>query len=140
MFAGVHAIAYAFPNVRLITTGVDKKVNDKFHIIPGIGERAVVCLKIFTHERIQMLILGVQETSAIDISGLKKRTTCTQQDRRTTKREVGRRRMKLNCSCILDQFLAIFFGSECSKDKSPLMGAATLLIACYSASNHHCWG
>ncbi|XP_028858693.1 uridine-cytidine kinase-like 1 isoform X1 [Denticeps clupeoides] len=34
---GVHSVAYAFPKVRIITTAVDKKVNDKFHIIPGIG-------------------------------------------------------------------------------------------------------
>lgn len=36
---GVHSVAYAFPRVRIITTAVDKKVNDKFHIIPGIGKR-----------------------------------------------------------------------------------------------------
>ncbi|XP_066527142.1 uridine-cytidine kinase-like 1 isoform X2 [Hoplias malabaricus] len=34
---GVHSIAYAFPQVKIITTAVDKKVNDLFHIIPGIG-------------------------------------------------------------------------------------------------------
>ncbi|XP_078718830.1 uridine-cytidine kinase-like 1 isoform X1 [Lampetra fluviatilis] len=34
---GVHSVAYAFPSVKIITTAVDKKVNDKFHIIPGIG-------------------------------------------------------------------------------------------------------
>ncbi|KAL4655332.1 uridine-cytidine kinase-like 1 isoform X4 [Arapaima gigas] len=34
---GVHSVAYAFPQVRIITTAVDKKVNDLFHIIPGIG-------------------------------------------------------------------------------------------------------
>uniref|UniRef100_A0A673MEW3 uridine/cytidine kinase n=1 Tax=Sinocyclocheilus rhinocerous TaxID=307959 RepID=A0A673MEW3_9TELE len=34
---GVHSVAYAFPKVRIITTAVDKKVNDEFHIIPGIG-------------------------------------------------------------------------------------------------------
>uniref|UniRef100_A0A674D8F6 Uridine-cytidine kinase n=1 Tax=Salmo trutta TaxID=8032 RepID=A0A674D8F6_SALTR len=34
---GVHSVAYAFPKVRIITTAVDKNVNDKFHIIPGIG-------------------------------------------------------------------------------------------------------
>lgn len=36
---GVHSVAYAFPQVKIITTAVDKKVNDLFHIIPGIGER-----------------------------------------------------------------------------------------------------
>lgn len=34
---GVHSVAYAFPKVRIITTAVDKDVNDQFHIIPGIG-------------------------------------------------------------------------------------------------------
>ncbi|XP_057209343.1 uridine-cytidine kinase-like 1 isoform X2 [Triplophysa rosa] len=34
---GVHSVAYAFPKVRIITTAVDKKVSDEFHIIPGIG-------------------------------------------------------------------------------------------------------
>lgn len=36
---GVHSVAYAFPQVKIITTAVDKKVNDLFHIIPGIGEQ-----------------------------------------------------------------------------------------------------
>ncbi|NXA44067.1 UCKL1 protein, partial [Eudromia elegans] len=36
---GVHSVAYAFPRVRIITTAVDKRVNEEFHIIPGIGER-----------------------------------------------------------------------------------------------------
>lgn len=35
---GVHSVAYAFPQVKIITTAVDKEVNDLFHIIPGIGE------------------------------------------------------------------------------------------------------
>nr|XP_020668063.1 uridine-cytidine kinase-like 1 isoform X6 [Pogona vitticeps]XP_020668064.1 uridine-cytidine kinase-like 1 isoform X7 [Pogona vitticeps] len=34
---GVHSVAYAFPQVKIITTAVDKKVNDVFRIIPGIG-------------------------------------------------------------------------------------------------------
>ncbi|XP_034448486.1 uridine-cytidine kinase-like 1 [Hippoglossus hippoglossus] len=34
---GVHSVAYAFPQVKIITTAVDKKVNDLFHIIPGMG-------------------------------------------------------------------------------------------------------
>uniref|UniRef100_A0A8C4H5H3 Uridine-cytidine kinase n=1 Tax=Dicentrarchus labrax TaxID=13489 RepID=A0A8C4H5H3_DICLA len=38
---GVHSVAYAFPKVRIITTAVDKEVNDQFHIIPGIGEEVV---------------------------------------------------------------------------------------------------
>ncbi|XP_064617235.1 uridine-cytidine kinase-like 1 [Liolophura sinensis] len=35
--SGVHTIAYAFPKVKIVTTDVDKEVNDKFHILPGIG-------------------------------------------------------------------------------------------------------
>jgi uridine kinase len=38
---GVHSVAYAFPRVRIITTAVDKRVNDLFRIIPGIGESIV---------------------------------------------------------------------------------------------------
>ncbi|XP_065142386.1 uridine-cytidine kinase-like 1 isoform X2 [Paramisgurnus dabryanus] len=34
---GVHSVAYAFPQVKIITTAVDKQVNHLFHIIPGIG-------------------------------------------------------------------------------------------------------
>ena len=34
---GVHSLAYAFPQVKIITTAVDKKVNDLLHIIPGMG-------------------------------------------------------------------------------------------------------
>lgn len=37
---GVHSVAYAFPQVRILTTAVDKRVNDLFRIIPGIGEAA----------------------------------------------------------------------------------------------------
>ncbi|NWQ69393.1 UCKL1 protein, partial [Neopipo cinnamomea] len=40
---GVHSVAYAFPHVRIITTAVDKRVNEEFHIIPGIGEGTRVC-------------------------------------------------------------------------------------------------
>ncbi|KAK3602594.1 hypothetical protein CHS0354_034318 [Potamilus streckersoni] len=34
---GVHSVAYAFPKVNIVTTAVDKEVNEKFHILPGIG-------------------------------------------------------------------------------------------------------
>ncbi|KAM9017502.1 uridine-cytidine kinase-like 1 [Ara ararauna] len=34
---GVHSVAYAFPRVHIITTAVDKRINEEFHIIPGIG-------------------------------------------------------------------------------------------------------
>lgn len=35
--SGVHNIAYAFPRVRIVTSAVDPMVNDKFYVIPGIG-------------------------------------------------------------------------------------------------------
>lgn len=35
--SGVHTIAYAFPKVQIVTTSVDPEVNDKFYILPGIG-------------------------------------------------------------------------------------------------------
>ncbi|CAL4066618.1 unnamed protein product, partial [Meganyctiphanes norvegica] len=34
---GVHNIAYAFPKVKIVTTAVDPCVNEKFYIVPGIG-------------------------------------------------------------------------------------------------------
>lgn len=37
---GVHSVAYAFPQVRIVTSQVDPEVNDKFHIIPGFGSFA----------------------------------------------------------------------------------------------------
>lgn len=35
--SGVHSVAYAFPKVKIVTTAVDKEVNDQFHILPGLG-------------------------------------------------------------------------------------------------------
>lgn len=35
--SGVHTIAYAFPNVKIVTTAVDPEINEKFHVLPGIG-------------------------------------------------------------------------------------------------------
>uniref|UniRef100_A0A672P4B3 Uridine-cytidine kinase 1-like 1a n=1 Tax=Sinocyclocheilus grahami TaxID=75366 RepID=A0A672P4B3_SINGR len=35
---GVHSVAYAFPRVKIITTAVDKSLDDLFHVIPGIGD------------------------------------------------------------------------------------------------------
>uniref|UniRef100_A0A3Q2ZUQ1 Uridine-cytidine kinase n=1 Tax=Kryptolebias marmoratus TaxID=37003 RepID=A0A3Q2ZUQ1_KRYMA len=37
---GVHSVAYAFPKVKIITTAVDKSLDDFFHAVPGIGERS----------------------------------------------------------------------------------------------------
>ncbi|PIK33116.1 putative uridine-cytidine kinase-like 1 isoform X2 [Apostichopus japonicus] len=35
--SGIHSVAYAFPKVKLVTTAVDKELNENFHIVPGIG-------------------------------------------------------------------------------------------------------
>ena len=35
--AGVHAIAYAFPAVKIITSAVDPEIDESFHVIPGMG-------------------------------------------------------------------------------------------------------
>ena len=35
--SGVHTIAYAFPDVKIVTSAVDPEINDKFHVLPGIG-------------------------------------------------------------------------------------------------------
>lgn len=35
--SGVHTIAYAFPKVKIVTSAVDPEVNEKFYVIPGIG-------------------------------------------------------------------------------------------------------
>jgi len=35
--SGVHTIAYAFPGVKIITSAVDPEINEKFHVLPGIG-------------------------------------------------------------------------------------------------------
>lgn len=34
---GVHSIAYAFPGVRIVTTALDPEINEKFYVLPGIG-------------------------------------------------------------------------------------------------------
>ena len=34
---GVQSVAYAFPKVNIVTTAVDKEINEDFHILPGIG-------------------------------------------------------------------------------------------------------
>ncbi|XP_077079661.1 uridine-cytidine kinase-like 1 [Siphateles boraxobius] len=35
---GVSSVAYAFPRVKIITTAVDKSLDDLLHLIPGIGD------------------------------------------------------------------------------------------------------
>ena len=39
---GVQAVAYAFPKVKMISAALDEKVNDLYHIIPGVGEQKCV--------------------------------------------------------------------------------------------------
>ncbi|KAL5290943.1 UCKL1 family protein [Megaselia abdita] len=34
---GVHSIAYAFPRVKIVTSALDPEINEKFYVIPGIG-------------------------------------------------------------------------------------------------------
>ncbi|XP_058827901.1 uridine-cytidine kinase-like 1 isoform X2 [Topomyia yanbarensis] len=34
---GVHSIAYAFPHVQIVTSALDPEINEKFYVIPGIG-------------------------------------------------------------------------------------------------------
>ena len=46
---GVHSVAYAFPKVKLVTTAVDPEVNEKFHILPGIGQFLWPILFGFSH-------------------------------------------------------------------------------------------
>jgi len=35
--SGVHTIAYAFPNVKIVTSAMDPEINERFHVLPGIG-------------------------------------------------------------------------------------------------------
>lgn len=35
--SGVHSIAYAFPKVQIVTTAIDPEINDRFYVLPGIG-------------------------------------------------------------------------------------------------------
>lgn len=35
--SGVHSIAYAFPEVQIVTTAIDPEINDKFYVLPGMG-------------------------------------------------------------------------------------------------------
>uniref|UniRef100_A0A3B4AQ30 Phosphoribosyltransferase domain-containing protein n=1 Tax=Periophthalmus magnuspinnatus TaxID=409849 RepID=A0A3B4AQ30_9GOBI len=35
---GVHSVAYAFPKVKIITSAVDKSLDDSLHVVPGIGD------------------------------------------------------------------------------------------------------
>lgn len=34
----VHSVAYAFPRVKLVTTAVDKSLDDFLNVVPGMGE------------------------------------------------------------------------------------------------------
>lgn len=35
--AGAHSIAYAFPQVKIVTSALDPEINEKFYVLPGIG-------------------------------------------------------------------------------------------------------
>ncbi|XP_018397206.1 PREDICTED: uridine-cytidine kinase-like 1 isoform X2 [Cyphomyrmex costatus] len=35
--SGVHSIAYAFPRVKIVTSALDPEINEKFYVLPGIG-------------------------------------------------------------------------------------------------------
>jgi uracil phosphoribosyltransferase len=35
--SGLRAIYNAFPRVRIVTSAIDQGLNERFHIIPGIG-------------------------------------------------------------------------------------------------------
>ena len=57
--SGVHTIAYAFPQVKIVTTAVDPEINDKFHVLPGIGnfgDRWVVLVIVIPCMLINMMI------------------------------------------------------------------------------------
>lgn len=45
---GVHSVAYAFPRVKIVTTAVDKSLDDLLHVIPGIGKVLHVIQYIYT--------------------------------------------------------------------------------------------
>lgn len=47
---GVHSVAYAFPKVKIITTAVDKNLDDCLHVIPGIGKRSEFLNKCLNYE------------------------------------------------------------------------------------------
>lgn len=46
---GVHSVAYAFPKVKIITTAVDKGLDDFLHVIPGIGKHFHASFHSFTY-------------------------------------------------------------------------------------------
>ena len=64
--SGVQTIAYAFPKVSIITTAVDPEINEKFHVLPGIGGYKIY-QSIFL---LSSLIFTFQVTLVIDISAL----------------------------------------------------------------------
>ena len=34
---GAHNVAYCFPQVKVITTAIDQRLDEQFHILPGLG-------------------------------------------------------------------------------------------------------
>lgn len=53
---GVHSVAYAFPKVKIITTAVDKSLDDFLHVIPGIGKPSHASTHSFCQQFIQSRI------------------------------------------------------------------------------------
>ena len=47
LLLGVHSVAYAFPKVQIVTTAVDADVNEKFHIVPGIGRGRLTMIYVY---------------------------------------------------------------------------------------------
>jgi uridine kinase len=43
---GVHSIAYAFPKVSICTTAVDESINERFWIVPGVGNFGDRCVGV----------------------------------------------------------------------------------------------
>lgn len=62
---GVHSVAYAFPKVKIITTAVDKSLDDSLHVIPGIGKRINASHSFLLYcEKVELIpLMKVSQTS-----------------------------------------------------------------------------
>jgi len=59
---GVHSVAYAFPGVRIVTSALDPEINEKFHVLPGIGNFGD---RYFGTEPTEETWIHLQQTSVI---------------------------------------------------------------------------
>lgn len=50
---GVHSVAYAFPRVKIVTTAVDKSLDDFLNVVPGVGEH-----RLYLQNRIYLLVVA----------------------------------------------------------------------------------